>query len=58
MITEALRAQRPWGAAFTNYDTLAAFNMQAVRETGPWDINLPQYSLGQRLLPEVEAGRL
>ena len=43
VIAEALRAQRPWGAAFTNYDTLAAFNMQAVRETGPWDINLPQY---------------
>jgi hypothetical protein len=32
-----------WGAVFTNYDTLAAFNMEAVRDVGRWDIILPQY---------------
>ncbi|MDB5056006.1 MAG: hypothetical protein JWM44_4056 [Bacilli bacterium] len=32
-----------WGAAFTNYHTLVAFNMKAVRKVGPWDIILPHY---------------
>lgn len=34
---------RKWGVVFTNYHTLAAFNMKAVKETGPWDTILPHY---------------
>jgi hypothetical protein len=34
---------RRWGVIFTHYDTLAAFNMNAVCETGSWDTALPQY---------------
>ncbi|MEI7024957.1 glycosyltransferase family 2 protein [Paenibacillus sp. y28] len=26
-----------WGAAFTNYDVLVAYPMEAIREIGPWD---------------------
>jgi GT2 family glycosyltransferase len=41
---ESLTAQgRKWGMAFTNFDILAAFNMDAVREIGPWDTSFPQY---------------
>jgi len=32
-----------WGVAFTNYHTLVAFNMNAVREVGGWDTTLPRY---------------
>lgn len=32
-----------WGAAHTYFDTIAVFNMKAVREVGPWDPNLPMY---------------
>ena len=33
-----------WGVAFTNYDTLVAFNMMAVRKVGLWDwVRFPQY---------------
>lgn len=32
-----------WGAVFTNYDCLVAFNMKAVKEVGDWDTNFPQY---------------
>jgi hypothetical protein len=39
----ALAAGRTWGAAFTNYDCLAAFNTSAMRYVGPWDVCLPQY---------------
>jgi len=34
---------RKWGIALTNYDTLAAFNMEAVMNVGIWDTVLPQY---------------
>lgn len=34
---------RKWGAVFTNYDTLAAFHMQALTAVGKWDTILPQY---------------
>ncbi|OGX61199.1 MAG: hypothetical protein A2189_06380 [Paenibacillus sp. RIFOXYA1_FULL_44_5] len=34
---------RKWGAVFTHYDVLVAFNMKAVQEVGSWDTNLPQY---------------
>jgi len=35
--------RRRWGVAFTNFDILAAFHMEAVREVGPWDTAFPQY---------------
>jgi hypothetical protein len=34
---------KKWGIAFTNFDVLAAFNMEAVLATGPWDTTMPQY---------------
>jgi hypothetical protein len=37
------RTGRRWGAAFANYDTLAAYNMQAVKDTGFWDTNIHSY---------------
>lgn len=39
----AHESRRPWGVAFTHYDTLAAFNAEAVACVGPWDTTLPQY---------------
>jgi hypothetical protein len=38
-----LHEERRWGAVLTQYQSLVAFNMAAVREVGPWDIQLPQY---------------
>ncbi|EJW19289.1 glycosyltransferase family 2 protein [Paenibacillus alvei] len=32
-----------WGIAFTNLDTLAAFQMEAIKTAGPWDTLLPMY---------------
>jgi GT2 family glycosyltransferase len=33
-----------WGAAFTNYDLLAAFNVKAVQQVGLWDwVRFPNY---------------
>lgn len=32
-----------WGVVFTNYDTLCAFNMKAVRDVGYWDPMFFQY---------------
>jgi hypothetical protein len=32
-----------WGAVLTNWNTLAAYNMAAVREVGPWDTVFPHY---------------
>jgi len=34
---------RRWGAAFTNYDILAAFNVKAMQTVGPWDTTFTQY---------------
>lgn len=31
-----------WAAALTHYDTLAAFNVAAVTDVGPWDTAFPQ----------------
>lgn len=42
-IEKLQREGRKWGVAFTNYHTLVAFNMKAVKETGPWDTILPHY---------------
>lgn len=33
-----------WGAIFTKYDVLCAFNMKAVREVGYWDAMFFQYT--------------
>jgi hypothetical protein len=32
-----------WGAIFTHYDVLAAFNPRAFEDVGGWDTNLPWY---------------
>ena len=40
---DALASARRWGAIWTHYDTLAAFNLAMVTEVGPWDTTLPQY---------------
>ncbi len=34
---------RKWGVLFTNYDSLAALNVELVDVVGLWDTNLPQY---------------
>lgn len=43
LVADLQRSGEPWGALFTNYDTLVAFNVEAVRRVGSWDLNLPQY---------------
>jgi hypothetical protein len=45
-IVETLQASgERWGAALTNYDALAAFNVAAVKECGGWDWrSFPWYS--------------
>lgn len=35
--------KKKWGAIFTAYDALAAFNTEAMREIGGWDPLLPWY---------------
>lgn len=43
-ITYRKHCQRDrWGVVFTHYDTLAAFNTEAIDAVGGWDTNLPQY---------------
>jgi len=32
-----------WGAIFTAYDALAAYSVDAMRDIGGWDLNLPWY---------------
>jgi hypothetical protein len=34
---------KKWGCLWTNYDSLAAINIAAIVDTGPWDTNIPQY---------------
>lgn len=43
LISMADTSDGKWGVIFTNYDALAAFNVDAMREIGEWDTNLPQY---------------
>jgi predicted O-methyltransferase YrrM len=43
LLDEAFAAGRRWGAAFTVYDALVAFNAVMIREVGAWDQALPQY---------------
>ena len=40
------------GVTFTNYDAFAVFNVDALREVGPWDESFRRY-FGQRLLPSL-----
>jgi hypothetical protein len=42
-VTEIWRRDPEFGVLFTAYDTLAAFNMMAVRRVGPWDSIFTQY---------------
>jgi len=42
-VEAAQATHRAWGAAFTNYDSLAAFSTAAMRYVGPWDVCLPKY---------------
>ncbi len=42
-VEAALISKRKWGVVFTHYDTLAALNVEAVAEIGPWDGTLSQY---------------
>jgi hypothetical protein len=37
-------SQRQWGAIFTNYDALAAFNTQAMEAIGGWDEEFEWYA--------------
>jgi len=43
LLAAASEAQGKWGVLFTAYDALAAFNMKALDDVGPWDTILPQY---------------
>jgi hypothetical protein len=40
---EATASGRRWGAIFTLYDVLAAYNLEAFSAVGGWDTVLPQY---------------
>jgi hypothetical protein len=43
MLEQFQATGRKWGVAFTSYDILVAFNMEAVQAVGLWDTNLPSY---------------
>lgn len=43
LLGEAERDRVRWGVALTNYDALAAFSLDAIRDVGAWDVNLPHY---------------
>lgn len=43
IVDQAVRTNRNWGVAFTNYDCLAALSTRMVGEVGEWDTQLPQY---------------
>jgi hypothetical protein len=42
-VYEIFERGEKWGAVFQHYDVLAAFNMKAIREVGPWDTMYFQY---------------
>lgn len=42
-ISRLEQTQHAWGAIHTYFDTIAAFRMEAVKQIGPWDTNLPMY---------------
>ncbi|MCI3926314.1 glycosyltransferase family 2 protein [Paenibacillus sp. TRM 82003] len=42
-VEELLAKREPWGVVYTQFDILAAFNVEALRRAGPWDTNFPQY---------------
>ncbi|HEX7057247.1 MAG TPA: glycosyltransferase family 2 protein [Bacilli bacterium] len=43
MAEQLIADGKRWGAIFTHYDVFVAFSMEAVRNVGRWDTNLPQY---------------
>lgn len=43
VLTELKQSGRKWGLALTNFDALAAYNMEAVRAAGPWDTVFSSY---------------
>ncbi|PZM67435.1 glycosyltransferase family 2 protein [Paenibacillus dendritiformis] len=43
VLTELKQNGRKWGLALTNFDALAAYNMEAVRAAGPWDTVFSSY---------------
>lgn len=43
LLSAAEKAEGKWGVLFTHYDALAAFNVKALEDVGPWDTILPQY---------------
>lgn len=43
VVSDLQRSRRRWGVVFTHYDALAAYNMEASADIGPWDTVLPQY---------------
>ncbi|MBN3523154.1 glycosyltransferase family 2 protein [Paenibacillus apiarius] len=43
VLEDLLSSGRKWGLALTNFDALAAYNMEAVRAAGPWDTIFSSY---------------
>lgn len=43
VLTDLKQSGRKWGLALTNFDALAAYNMEAVRAAGPWDTVFSSY---------------
>lgn len=43
MLESLKKQKRRWGVAFTNYHSLVAFNMEAIRNVGLWDTTMPRY---------------
>lgn len=43
VLEELIRSGYKWGLALTNFDALAAYNMDAVRAVGAWDIVFNSY---------------
>ncbi|WP_019421432.1 glycosyltransferase family 2 protein [Paenibacillus sp. OSY-SE] len=43
VLEELQSSGRKWGLALTNFDALAAYNMEAVRAAGPWDTIFSSY---------------
>ncbi|MCY9512562.1 glycosyltransferase family 2 protein [Paenibacillus apiarius] len=43
VLEDLMSSGRKWGLALTNFDALAAYNMEAVRAAGPWDTIFSSY---------------
>jgi len=42
-VEKAFKEKKKWGIMFTFYDCLCAYNVKAVKDIGPWDVNFTQY---------------